>query len=144
LLALVVLLSAAVLVLVVSLAVPVSVSLPLCTSAVAVAEAEAEVEAVTPTEAVNPAQNDGVAVSVPSYKGQPGTVVLGGARPPPQSRSSQISAVSASYQITSGVGSETLVEVQPPRSVLAVAVTARRRRPPTAVRRDRASRAIVV
>jgi hypothetical protein len=38
-------------------------------------------------------------VSVPSYAGHPGTVVLGGARPPPQSRRSQISPESGTYQI---------------------------------------------
>jgi hypothetical protein len=35
-------------------------------------------------------------VKVPEYNGHPGTVVLGGARPPPQSRGSQISPVSGS------------------------------------------------
>lgn len=39
-------------------------------------------------------------VRVPEYKGQPGTSVLGGARPPPQSSRSQISPVSGSYQCT--------------------------------------------
>jgi len=39
-------------------------------------------------------------VRVPLYKGQPGTLVLGGARPPPQSRGSQISPVLGSYQCT--------------------------------------------
>lgn len=39
-------------------------------------------------------------VSVPVYIGHPGTSVLGGARPPPQSRGSQISPVSGSNQWT--------------------------------------------
>jgi hypothetical protein len=38
------------------------------------------------------------AVSVPVYWGHPGTSVFGGARPPPQSRGSQISPVSGSNQ----------------------------------------------
>lgn len=38
----------------------------------------------------------GVTVAVPEYNGQPGTPVLGGARPPPQSGTVQISSVSGS------------------------------------------------
>lgn len=38
-------------------------------------------------------RNDGVTVAVPVYPAQPGTVVFGGARPPPQSRKLQISPV---------------------------------------------------
>lgn len=38
----------------------------------------------------------GVTVAVPEYSGQPGTPVLGGARPPPQSGTVQISSVSGS------------------------------------------------
>lgn len=41
-------------------------------------------------------QNEGVTVSVPLYAGQPG-IVLGGARPPPQSTPRQISPVSGTY-----------------------------------------------
>jgi hypothetical protein len=37
-------------------------------------------------------------VSVPVYNGHPGTLVFGGARPPPQSKGSQIWPVSGSYQ----------------------------------------------
>ncbi len=37
-------------------------------------------------------------VSVPVYRGHPGTSVFGGARPPPQSKGSQISPVNGSYQ----------------------------------------------
>lgn len=43
--------------------------------------------------AVARARNSGEYVSVPEYAGQPGTVVFGGARPPPQSRNLQISPV---------------------------------------------------
>lgn len=38
----------------------------------------------------------GVGVAVPEYRGHPGTPVLGGARPPPQSGAEQISRVSGS------------------------------------------------
>lgn len=37
-------------------------------------------------------------VAVPEYSGQPGTVVLTGALPPPQSRKSQISPLPGTYQ----------------------------------------------
>jgi len=43
--------------------------------------------------APNPGRKLGEYVAVPAYCGQPGTVVLGGARPPPQSRKSQSSPV---------------------------------------------------
>jgi hypothetical protein len=39
------------------------------------------------------ARKDGVTVAVPSYPAQPGTVVFGGAVPPPQSRNEHISPV---------------------------------------------------
>lgn len=38
-------------------------------------------------------------VAVPEYAAQPGTVVLGGARPPPQSRNSHSSPLPGTYQI---------------------------------------------
>lgn len=38
----------------------------------------------------------GVGVAVPEYRGHPGTPVLGGARPPPQSGTEQTSRVSGS------------------------------------------------
>lgn len=47
-----------------------------------------------------PAKKLGVTVAVPEYKGQPGTVVMGGAIPPPQSRNEQISPVPGTYQST--------------------------------------------
>ena len=59
-------------------------------------------------------------MAVPLYRGQPGTSVLGGARPPPQSRGAQISPVPGTYQaMDAPAGEETSVEVQPLRSVLA-------------------------
>lgn len=42
--------------------------------------------------------NEGEYVSVPSYRGHPGTVVLGGALPPPQSSSLHTSPESGTYQ----------------------------------------------
>jgi len=50
--------------------------------------------------AVKQGRNEGSVLrnSVPVYAGQPGTFVFGGARPPPQSRGSQISPVSGSNQ----------------------------------------------
>lgn len=42
--------------------------------------------------------NEGEYVSVPEYCGHPGTVVLGGARPPPQSRKSHTSPEPGTYQ----------------------------------------------
>ena len=72
----------------------------------------------------------GVTVSEPWYSGHPGTVDLGGARPPPQSRSEQISSVSGTYQMTVSwalppVGFATILatETQPLRSVLAATWT---------------------
>jgi hypothetical protein len=50
------------------------------------------IEAEAPVScALKPAKNRGEYVAVPSYAAHPGTVVFGGARPPPQSRGSQIS-----------------------------------------------------
>jgi hypothetical protein len=49
--------------------------------------------------APNPGKYDGVTVSVPLYPAHPGWVVLGGARPPPQSRKEQISPVPGTYQM---------------------------------------------
>ncbi|KAI1734214.1 hypothetical protein F4680DRAFT_454207 [Xylaria scruposa] len=69
---------------------------------------------------------DGVA-TVSEEPSQPGTVVFGGARPPPQSRSSQISPVSGTYQIRLAPPYATVCEdTQPPMSVLAAACPARR------------------
>lgn len=63
---------------------------------------------------------------MPEYAAQPGTVVLGGARPPPQSRKSQSSPVSGTYHaIEAPAGEETSVEVQPTRSVRARAMVAK-------------------
>ena len=83
-------------------------------------------------------------MAVPLYWGQPGTSVLGGARPPPQSRMSQSSPVPGTYpgnsqyegKVAKGdraisqareapAGEETSVEVQPLRSVFARASAAR-------------------
>ena len=59
-------------------------------------------------------------MDVPLYRGQPGTLVAGGAMPPPQSRNSQSSPVPGTYQATlAPAGEDTSVEVQPVRSVLA-------------------------
>lgn len=61
-------------------------------------------------------------MAVPEYRGQPGTLVLGGARPPPQSRKSQSSPVPGTYQaMEAPAGEETSVEVQPVKSVRASA-----------------------
>lgn len=74
---------------------------------------------------------------MPEYCGQPGTVVLGGARPPPQSRNSQSSPVPGTYQaMEAPAGEETSVEVQPVRSVLARAREAREAVRRAAERRD--------
>jgi hypothetical protein len=67
-------------------------------------EDEEEAAATTGTEvdeatAPKPGRKSGEYVAVPSYCAQPGTVVLGGARPPPQSRNEQISPESGTYQI---------------------------------------------
>lgn len=59
---------------------------------VVVAGADVDVAVGAPT-ACCPVMNDGLYVAVPSYAAQPGTVVLGGALPPPQSRNAQISPV---------------------------------------------------
>lgn len=57
---------------------------------------------------------------MPEYATHPGTVVLGGARPPPQSRNSQISPVSGTYQIKLAPPYATVAdETQPAKSVLA-------------------------
>lgn len=63
---------------------------------------------------------------MPEYAAQPGTVVLGGALPPPQSRNSQSSPVPGTYHaMLAPAGEETSVDVQPERSVLAKAMEAR-------------------
>jgi hypothetical protein len=63
---------------------------------------------------------------VPEYAAQPGTVVLGGARPPPQSSISQSSPVPGTYQAYDApAGEETSVRVQPSRSVRARARVAK-------------------
>lgn len=72
---------------------------------------------VAEAAAPNPGKKLGEYVAVPAYCGQPGTVVLGGARPPPQSRKSQSSPVPGTYQISEGPAVE---DVQPERSVRAV------------------------
>ena len=60
------------------------------------------------------------------YCGQPGTLYLGGALPPPQSRKSHLSPVPGTYQATEApAGEDTSVVVQPVKSVLAEARTAR-------------------
>ena len=57
---------------------------------------------------------------MPEYWGQPGTVVFGGALPPPQSKGSQSSPVPGTYQATEAPAGEVRsVVVQPVRSVLA-------------------------
>ena len=77
----------------------------------------------------NPAKKLGVTVAVPEYNGQPGTVVMGGAIPPPQSRNEQISPVPGTYQSTLAPPNAITSElVQPWRSVLAVATAAHARR----------------
>lgn len=63
---------------------------------------------------------------MPEYNGQPGTVVLGGALPPPQSRGSQSSPVPGTYQATEApAGEDISVVVQPTRSVRARAAVAK-------------------
>jgi hypothetical protein len=49
---------------------------------------------------LNPGKKLGEYVAVPEYSGQPGTVVIGGAIPPPQSRKEQISPVPGTYHST--------------------------------------------
>lgn len=49
---------------------------------------------------LNPGKKLGEYVAVPEYSGQPGTVVIGGAIPPPQSRKEHISPVPGTYQST--------------------------------------------
>lgn len=62
---------------------------------------------------------------MPEYAGQPGTVVLGGALPPPQSSGSQSSPVPGTYQATEApAGEDMSVVVQPTRSVRARAAVA--------------------
>jgi hypothetical protein len=57
---------------------------------------------------------------VPEYAAQPGTVVMGASRPPPQSRKAQISPVPGTYQIRLAPPYATVWEdVHPERSVLA-------------------------
>lgn len=70
-----------------------------------------------------PERKLGVTVAVPSYPAQPGTVVFGGARPPPQSMKEQISPVPGTYQmrLAANCSKMTCVETQPLRSVLASA-----------------------
>lgn len=64
-------------------------------------------------------------------------MVLGGARPPPQSRNSQSSPVPGTYQAREApAGLETSVDVQPVRSVLARAREAREAVKKTVERRD--------
>ena len=61
-------------------------------------------------------------MAVPLYKAHPGTSVLGGAIPPPQSRKSQSSPEPGTYQaMLAPAGEETSVDVQPVRSVRAKA-----------------------
>lgn len=63
---------------------------------------------------------------MPEYNGQPGTVVLGGALPPPQSSGSQSSPVPGTYQATEApAGEDISVVVQPTRSVRARAAVAK-------------------
>jgi len=63
---------------------------------------------------------------VPEYRGQPGTVVLGGAVPPPQSSGSQSSPVPGTYQMTLAPAGELTSEVvHPVRSVFAAAKAAK-------------------
>lgn len=57
------------------------------------AVAEAEAVAVAEAPAPKLGRKLGLYEAVPTYAAQPGTVVLGGARPPPQSRGAQISPV---------------------------------------------------
>ena len=65
-------------------------------------------------------------MAVPLYKAHPGTSVLGGAIPPPQSRKSQSSPEPGTYQaMLAPAGEETSVDVQPVRSVRAKARPAR-------------------
>lgn len=63
---------------------------------------------------------------MPTYAAQPGTVVLGGARPPPQSSISQTSPVPGTYQATEApAGEDTSVLVHPSRLVRARARVAK-------------------
>lgn len=63
---------------------------------------------------------------MPEYCGQPGTVVLGGALPPPQSSMSQSSPVPGTIQAYEApAGDEMSVRVQPSRSVRASAKVAK-------------------
>jgi hypothetical protein len=79
---------------------------------------EADVDATEPS--LKPEMKLGEYVAVPEYSGQPGTVVLTGALPPPQSRKSQISPLPGTYQRTLAPPyAITLEVVQPVRSVLA-------------------------
>jgi hypothetical protein len=115
---------------------------PLVTTVVATAAAVVAVVSTTttpplvvvPPALVNPVQNCGVTVSVPSYSGHPGTVLLGGARPPPQSINSQISPVSGTYHSSVLYRVPTSVETQPAMLVRADTLPAKRSR--VAVRRD--------
>lgn len=59
-----------------------------------------EVEAAVVETALLKLMYDGEYVAVPLYAAQPGTVVFGGARPPPQSMKSQISPVPGTYHRT--------------------------------------------
>jgi len=96
------------------------------------AEGTAEAEGVAETP--KPGRYVGVYDAVPSYAAQPGTSVLGGARPPPQSRNSQTSPSLGTYQSTLAwaYASVVAVDVQPDRSVLAL----------TSARRESAARVV--
>lgn len=73
-------------------------------------------------------------MAVPEYSGQPGTVVMGGAIPPPQSRNEHISPVPGTYQSTLAPPyAMTSLLVQPERSVFAVAKAAK----PMSMRQER-------
>lgn len=72
---------------------------------------------------LKPGRKLGVTVSVPVYRGQPGTL-FGGARPPPQSTNSQSSPVPGTYQTRLG---PTVDETQPLRSVRALASSGKRK-----------------
>ncbi|KAL3428395.1 hypothetical protein PVAG01_01904 [Phlyctema vagabunda] len=81
--------------------------------------------AVLAAAPLKPGRKLGEYVAVPAYCGQPGTVVLGGARPPPQSRGSQTSPLEGTYQITlAPAGELTSDVVHPVRSVFADASAA--------------------
>lgn len=66
---------------------------------VEVAETDAMVAGAA-TEGVQQERYEVVRTAVPEYRGHPGTSVLGGARPPPQSSGSHTSPVFGSYQCT--------------------------------------------